>query len=408
MLGETYLFAAIHHRSRNHILKELALLTPQSPRKKSAAVVSLHFAYAHASHLFAYANAFMKLGFDVTLVLDEKYRSFISDSTLDGVQFIFTENGSSVISPFDVALLYNSSPKNHRLARNLRSKGTTVLYVFHEPEPMWSMNVLRSEGLKKTIRFVGSSAFSALTARASSRVIVCSEFGCRLYNSGYSWINRNVRIVPLVFNDEIGEARFQQMRSEKHSFGFVGTACKSHGFIEFIQFAKHALQNESRIPFLIATRTDITSTLLADPEFAAFVETGRIRLIHGRELSNEEINACYLRCVCIWNVYRRSTQSGVLPRAYMAGTAVLAGRLGSFPEYVIPGVTGELVELTAGPEETLRVVNEIFKNQNVYIQGCRSSFLKTFWSEANVETLDKLLRETSSTPVLAQTPELVA
>jgi len=105
----------------------------------------------------------------------------------------------------------------------------------------------------------------------------------------------------------------ERMRRDKRYFGFVGTACNSHGFNAFVAFAKYADENGSDLRFLIATRLDLTSALGADPEFARLVNEGKIQMEHGRVFSNDEINQHYLKCFCVWNVYLRSTQTEWCP-----------------------------------------------------------------------------------------------
>jgi glycosyltransferase involved in cell wall biosynthesis len=207
--------------------------------------------------------------------------------------------------------------------------------------------------------------------------------------------------MPLPFDDEVGEERFEQMRSRKRYFGFVGTACKAHGFDDFVKFAKYAVLNGGDIPFLIATWVDLSSLLQSDRELAGLVQQGKIRMQHGRRLSNDEINQYYLECFCIWNVYKRSTQSGVLPRSFMAGTPVLASRVGSFPEDVFPGLTGEFADADEDPAAILATVQRMQEHANDYVDVCRKRFLEKFFYTANRAQLVDILKSAS----IANTPQ---
>jgi glycosyltransferase involved in cell wall biosynthesis len=351
----------------------------------------------------AYGKLLRELGFAVSFVLEERYLafedSFAIEDTISGRGYC----NNPGTQQFDLVVFYNSAVKNHSLASALRERGTTVLYVFHEPEPINSLSVLRSEGLKKTVRFVLSSLFSIRTTCTSSAVIVCSSYGRALYDRGYQRFNSNVHVLPLLFDDEIGQELFEQMRSHKRYLGFVGTACKSHGFDVFVEFAKYALRNGSDIPFVIATWVDLSSLLQSDQELAGFVEQGRIRMQHGRRLSNDEINQHYMECFCIWNVYRRSTQSGVLPRSFMAGTPVLASRVGSFPEEVQPGFTGEFVDVNEDPAAILATVQNLRAHTADYFDECRKRFLEKFYFRANRNQLTEILESTSISKSIAKT-----
>jgi glycosyltransferase involved in cell wall biosynthesis len=202
--------------------------------------------------------------------------------------------------------------------------------------------------------------------------------------------------MPLLFDDEIGGERFERMKNYKRSFGFVGTACRSHGFDEFVAFAKYAIRNGSDIPFTIATGVDLTRVLRADSDLSRMVSEGRIRLHHGQKLSNDEINQHYLQCFCVWNVYRRSTQSGVLPRAFMAGSPVLASRVGSFSEYVRTGITGEFVDSDADPAVILEVVESMRKHSLTYVEECRKTFKGIFYWRSNLSKLAEIIESALS------------
>jgi glycosyltransferase involved in cell wall biosynthesis len=112
---------------------------------------------------------------------------------------------------------------------------------------------------------------------------------------------------------------------------------------------------------------------------------------HGRGLSNDEINLHYLDCFCVWAVYRRSTQSGVMANAFMAGSPVIATRVGSFPEYVVPGVNGEFVDSVGDFGAMLRQAEKMRQDVPAYSEGSRKTFLNTFYYGANRKKITELL-----------------
>jgi len=361
-------------------------------KPRRAAIVSLHFSYPHISHMSALANLLRALGFATTFILDEKYPSN-SDLSLIGDRISadkFANNSGS--TPFEVAFYCNSAVNNHILARAQRKKNTKVFYLFHEPESVWNIDLLRSEGAMKMLRFLVSSYYSARMVRQCSDVIVFSTCALSLYKKNYLRYNRNVHMMPLPFEDEVGPARLEQSKPRKRYFGFVGTACKAHGFVAFVKVAKYAARNGSNIPFVIATSVDLTSLLHADKELADLVKQERILVQHGRKLSNEEINQYYLDCFCIWNVYLRSTQSGVLPRSFMAGTPVLASRVGSFPEDVFPGLTGEFANADQEPATILAIMERMRAHTSDYVDVCRKRFMEKYHDSANRFHLADILR----------------
>lgn len=365
----------------------------QAPQRR-AAVISMHYTYAYASHMIALAQSLRALGFAVTFILDKKYLSLSGFSQIGDTVPASQFQNNSARPQIDVAIFCNSAVKNHSLAGTLRAENTSVFYLFHEPESVWNWQVLKSEGAMKALRFFFSTYYSIKTVRQASGVIVCSSYAQSLYQRNYLRFNRNVCVMPLPFDDEVGSERFEQMRSQKQYFGFVGTACKAHGFGAFVNLAKFALRNDSDIPFAIATWVDLAPLLRSDQELAGLVKQGKIRMQHGRELSNDEINQYSLECFCIWNVYRRSTQSGVLPRSFMAGTPVLASRVGSFPDEVQPGFTGEFVDVNEDPAAILATVQNLRAHAADYVDECRKRFLERFYYHANQNQLAEILEST--------------
>jgi glycosyltransferase involved in cell wall biosynthesis len=338
--------------------------------------------------MLAYGKLLRELGFSVSFVLDERYLAFAGFSAVGAA----IPAGSYVPAgnQFEIALFYNAAAGNPALARRMRAFGARVLYIFHEPESIWN---LLGEGWRQIVRFPFSTLSSIATLCVSSAVIVPSQCARSLYDRHYRRYNGNVFTLPLLLDDEIDPARFEQARGSRRYFGFIGSASKGHGIDEFVAFAKYAIRSGSTIPFVIATRRSLSGLLRKDEEFSRLAGAGRILVRHGRVLSNDEINQWYLNCFGVWNVYRRSTQSGVLPRAYMAGTPVLARRIGSFPEYVREGSTGEFVDSGCEPAAILVAAEGMRKQFPVYADGCRRMFLETFHYQANGKRLAAILDE---------------
>jgi glycosyltransferase involved in cell wall biosynthesis len=358
---------------------------------RKAAVLSLHFSPAFISHMIAYGKSLRELGYEVTFLLDERYLSFGSFSAV-GMVTGAKEYIARASQKFDVAIFCNSSPRNPFFTSRMRAQGTAVLYVYHEPISVWDWRQLRLEGWRQIARFPFSAYFSIRTLRQSSGVIVPSACARVDYDRNYQKYNSNVHTLPLLYDDEINAEQFNEAVGHKRLFGFIGNVSRGHGFDRFVAFAKYAIKNGSVIPFVIATRQNL-GKLLSDDEFFRYVRDGKIRIEHGRVLSNDEINQYYLQCFCVWNVYRRSTQSGVMPRSFMAGTPVLASRLGSFPEYVREGVTGEFVDSGDDLPSLLSIVENMRSQYSKYVEGCRRMFLEKFYYKANIDRLASIINE---------------
>ena len=106
------------------------------------------------------------------------------------------------------------------------------------------------------------------------------------------------------------------------------------------------------------------------------INKGIVKVKHGKPLTNAEINEGYLRSYAIWNNYSRSTQSGVLAKAMMFGTASLASNIGSFKEFIINNYNGYILKKGTN-EEILEKINTIVKDKNIkstYTNYCSDNF----------------------------------
>jgi glycosyltransferase involved in cell wall biosynthesis len=111
--------------------------------------------------------------------------------------------------------------------------------------------------------------------------------------------------------------------------------------------------------------------------------TDRIVVHCGRPLSNDEINLCFAQSICVWNVYRRSTQSGILAKATMFGTPVLASEAGSFREFITDHQNGRLLR-DASLDTVLQAYEDIRSNLNRYTSLSREKFLTTFYYKSQL------------------------
>jgi glycosyltransferase involved in cell wall biosynthesis len=340
-----------------------------------AVVVALRFSPAFASLAIAYGRLFADLGYAVSFLLDTKYQSFADFAAIGAT----VTTAAYAIDPgsldADLAIFCNPAVNNAQVARNLRRRGIEVLYLLHEPVPVRQR---LKEGWKEILKLIAARHCSLAMLRQSSAVLVPSACAKESYDRYFAKFNRNVHTLPLIFDDELTGEEVAAARKRRRYFSFLASAIKAHDFDAFVAFAKYAIRRGSAIVFAIATRTDLTAYLSRDAELAHLAGQGLIRIQHGRALSNEEMNQWFLESFCVWNVYKVSTQSGVLARAFMTGTPVIAMRMGSFAEFIVSASTGEFVSSPSDWPGLLNHAETIQRNFPAYCEGCRTAFAKFF------------------------------
>ena len=346
------------------------------------ALISLRFKPGFVSHLVAFGKACRELGREPDFVVDLGYTGV---PELAAVAPVLTYQGPRIRNSYTHALFTNVSLENLQSASYLKSGGTKILYLYHEPRES-SLSFFRTEGILDGLRGAIAHHLSAPMLRLADAVILPSRYGADVYGRGDIRYNPNAYYVPLLFDDETG-GRIREEPGQRRYFSYIGAVCQAHGFDQYIAFMRESLARKSNLRFLIASRLPLPPHLLKDSVIRRNLE--RIEIRCGRPLRSAEINKCYMNSFCVWNLYRRTTQSGVLPKAFMFGTPVLASRLGSFPEFVKDKLNGRFAfaEDTKGIEMALQ---DIFENISDYAVNCRETFLRTFFYRTNLPELETL------------------
>jgi glycosyltransferase involved in cell wall biosynthesis len=250
-----------------------------------------------------------------------------------------------------------------------------------------SLDYLRTEGLLGTLKAVMAHHVTVPALKLADTVILPSRYGLRVYRNSDARYNENAIYLPLMYDDEEPAADLRNLGQKRH-FGYIGSLCRSHGFDQYLEFVRYALQRKLNISFLIASRNPIPSRVMNDPLFRRNLDKVEIRC--GKPLGNREMNGCYAESICVWNLYRRSTQSGVLPKAFMFGTPVIATRIGSFPEFIQDGVNGRFAS-ARDHQGIWTALEDIRSNIGAYAANSRRTFLEAFYYRSHLAELERLL-----------------
>ncbi len=345
-------------------------------------LISLHFSPAHISLLIAYGRAFTLLGYGIEYVLDPSYMAF-PEFKNNPLAHASTRYDRDVLENCAHALFTNMASKNHIYARKLRRRGCNIWYIYHEP---WeSISAYRNtESLPDMLKLFIAHRLSIKMLKASDLIVLPSQCCLRTYEMGDAQYNSNYYKVPLLFDDDSCGMSDQN----RQYFSYIGNISKSHGFDQFMRFVKHSIQNNLGIQFLVASRSLFPQAFISDKIIAGGLD--QLTITCGHPLSSSEINLCYARSICVWNIYRRSTQSGVLGKAMMFGTPVLASSVGSFNEFITDKIEGRMLEGT-DPLEVNAAYCDINEHFSSYTSNCRARFLSTYYYKSHLEALRGML-----------------
>jgi|HubBroStandDraft_5_1064220.scaffolds.fasta_scaffold37202_3 glycosyltransferase involved in cell wall biosynthesis len=351
--------------------------------KSRIAVISLRFNPAFVQHAVAFAKLAREAMHEPAFILDNKYESF---PELKAVAPIFGVESARTLDSLTHAIFLNASPENQKLAVELKARNVKLYYILHEPWQI-SWNFITSEGLQQSIKTLLAHYLTTPVLRLSENVLLASHFGLEAYQKHDVKYNQHYAYFPLIYDDKpIKDV--QAVVAKKQYFGFLGSLCRAHGFDHYLSFMRYAFEQGLDVRFLIASRYPLSESIRKQPIIAR--NLNRIEIRCGRALSNEEMDQCYAESISIWMLYRRCTQSGVLPKAMMHGAPVIAAPIGAIPEQITEGVNGRFSR-ALDHARTWDAFRDISTAREVYFENCRQTFLTQFYYRSMLPLFEKLL-----------------
>lgn len=267
----------------------------------------------------------------------------------------------------DVLLLESPHPANElvvRLARDRNPALRTWLYL-HEPY----VREREVYGVwRRGIIGIHDWLVRRLLCRIDGVLLPSLEAGRQL-DDGYPNFPGERLMVPLLHAD-----RWRPSGEARRYVTFVGKVAYAKGIDRFLGLIEAAAANRDAWEFQLVTSTPIAAHL----KTLSAAGRERLRIVCKPDLQDAEIDAALAASIAVVAPYRRVTQSGVVPVAFMHGTPIVATPVGGMPETVVPGRTGVLLPQEAGPQEWLAALREIRDNFPRLSGLCRREFLERF------------------------------
>lgn len=356
---------------------------------KKAFIMSAKYSPGHFSHMLAYYKLFEESNYQPYLFVDNQYNSFLRD---------YNEFKSIVLDTYfdvipDILLIYNLSSKDMKYVKQLKRKNAKlkVYFVYHEPWyglKEWVYDLIKhNESMVHSFKALGRYIYAKPVLKIADKVILSSNKAVDFYKKNCIKYNKNYDLFPLVFTDESSSDNTSLIKDKKY-FSYISTAVAAKNFDVFIKYIKYRSRKDKNALFQIATRTDISSYI--DSEIQSLIDSKRLIVNYGHSLSNAEINHAYAISCCTWMLYKRSTQSGVLCKAMMFGSPVIASDIGSFKEFV-DGSNGIVLNENYSFQDIDKAYGSIMSELESFSQNARKTFLNKFLYVNQVERFRKLL-----------------
>ena len=249
----------------------------------------------------------------------------------------------------------------------------TTVYIYHEPYTSFSSYRAAGFSWLKTVRVTVIAMVSRIICALSDKIILPSARAFLAIPSAQFQPRRYAKI-NLMFADETGP---ETQGLARDFLSYIGTIAEDHAFDEFVCLMQACIADQALQPlkFLIATRSQVPERHLAT--INECMSSGRLVVQSGSPMTNGQINRFYAQSFMVWNAYRRSMQSGVLPKAYMFATPVLVSTSNQ-SEYFEDGVHGALISDRYTVQEFQRAIERLQAEWPTISQNCRAHYLQNF------------------------------
>lgn len=352
----------------------------------NALIVSLNFNPGHFSHLTANYRMFAECGYDPCLYVHPRFNKMDENNAYRKVN---APGELKALGNIAAAVFWFPSLKNVVEMFRLRFLyGARLIYVFHEPFDSTANYHRSGFSFVKIAKIMLINLINVPLLWMAHEVVLPSSTSYDLYNKKYRWLNASFQRIPLLFDDELADGDLAT--DTKDCISYIGTVAADHAFDRFVEFVAYSIRQDL-LPgktFLIATRSEIP---LRERELLQELSaSGRVVVQSGRSMSTDEINTHYRRSAVVWNAYHRSNQSGVLPKAFMFGAAVISSTR-TLNEFVDDHVTGIVIRDNSDMAEIAVAVADICTSGASYAKACRSKFLSTFYYRSKMKEFIDLL-----------------
>ena len=331
--------------------------------EKTILVVSLQFRPAHVSHLVASYKQYEELGYYPLLWVHPDFIPFLPSD----IRYILRPNKDE-IRQVQFAIFWFPSLKNILAILRLRYVfGAKILYVYHEPWEKYSIYRKSGNTHKWIARFYLKNLIGHIFLLMSDAVLLPSKKAVSLYCHSWSrCVNCRYHYFRLLYDDEDDIANIKRIY-----FSYIGTVSPDHAFAEYVDFIYQVYKNGElcELKFLIATKYVIEES----DKIRELMASGRLVVIAGHPMTNDEINTYYKQSLCVWNAYNRTTQSGVLAKAFMFGTPAIIC-YNNVSEFVMNYKNVIAIQNNTDYNEILTALNTIIAEFSTYSINARQSF----------------------------------
>lgn len=355
-------------------------------------IVCLKYTPANWQHMDSFASCLEKQGQKARFVLSEQFRwmneKYASQSDyLSSSRSFFDMLKDTVLFflykwYFFVRIVKKNKPRLvlfvmwhplnvilAKIVKNLYPQCHACTWM-HEP-----YKLDKSEYRNKIIAFKIIEYLQELLLKYLDTVILHSRLAFEGFNIRYPSYRGKTKIIPLLFRDTFVK---ELPCPRVFDFTFIGFAVKPKGIDTFFAIVKKNMELNLGLKFQIVTSSNIKKYLRKlDKNWGNCLE-----VFSENNIGDNEIRRAYSRSYIVSALYKDTTQSAVVPLAFMHATPVLATDIAGLRECVKDKVNGVILQKNFTEENVIQAIRYIKENFSDLSKNARASFEET-WSDKN-------------------------
>ena len=356
---------------------------------------------ANFSHFAAFAQKAQVDGHHISYILSEGYK-WVVDDFKDSIEVDYLGRSADVKTMMIDFLKFHTTDRV-RIRNILQERSPDILFLGDlHPAHSEVVNAARKTGCRNIWWWVHepyrenkkkygwwrqhyyafAESFQPRLLKKVDLVVLSSQKALSSFTTRYPWFEGKVVQVPLIFPDYYEAS----LDVDPQYVTFVGNAYPAKGVDIFFKLVEYAANKRPDIEFQIVTATHIRHYLTS---LSASAQK-RLKVINRERISDAELGRAVRQSLVILTPYRQSTQSGVVPVAFMHGTPVISTNVGGMPELVQPRKTGILLSLNAPLNDWLKSIDAIKASRQSLGRTCRRYYEKHYSPDNWLKIFPKL------------------
>ncbi len=355
-------------------------------------IICLKYAPGNWQHMYSFVNSLRKSNNNVRLLIS-KYFIWMNKEYSNMTDYVTTSSAfANILKDIIIFFLYKWNyyanyferykpmivlfvmwhPLNYYLAKIVKrlSPETKICCWMHEP-----YKTDKSQYRNKIFQILAIEYLQSMYVPMIDVVILHSQRALESFNLKYPQYRGKVKVIPLLFADECKKST---SAAREYDITFIGNAVKAKGIEGLFRLIKYNHELNMGLKIQLVTSSHIhyyLGNLVSGYE-------KYLAVINKPYISDGEIREACKRSYSVIVPYKETTQSGVVPVAFMCGTPVIGTDVEGLTECITDKKDGMIIPVDYSCKDVDYAVKYIKSNFYRLSQNARKKYKDT-WDDSN-------------------------